>query len=43
MRRTNANFLKACEAEVPNFRLELNAKAYIVDDYVEEDYIEIRP
>ena len=40
---SNANFLKACEAEVPNFRLELNAKAYIVDDYVEEDYIEIRP
>ena len=40
---TNANFLKACEAEVPNFRLELNAKAYIVDDYVEDDYVEIRP
>jgi hypothetical protein len=40
---TNANFLKACEAEVPNFRLELNAKAYIVGDYVEEGYIEILP
>lgn len=40
---TNAKFLKECEAEVPNFRLELNAKAYLVDDYVEDDYIEIRP
>lgn len=40
---TNANFLKECEAEVPNFRLELNAKEYIVGDYVEVGYIEIRP
>ena len=39
----NANFLKDGEAEVPNFRLELNDSNYIVDDYVEEDYIEVRP
>ena len=40
---TNANFLIECEAEVPNYRLELNAKEYMVGDYVEADYIEIRP
>ena len=39
----NANFLKDGEAEVPNFRLELNDSNYMVDDYVEEDYIEVRP
>jgi len=37
---TNANFLKECEAEVPNYILELNEKLYLVDGYVEDDYIE---
>ena len=37
---TNANFLKACEAQVPNYRAELNAAEYVVDDYVEDDYVE---
>ena len=27
----------------PNFRLELNDSNYIVDDYVEEGYVEVRP
>jgi hypothetical protein len=36
----NANFLKACEAQVPSFRAELNAAEYMVDDYVEDDYVE---
>ena len=39
----NANFLKDGEAEVPNFRLELNDSNYIVDGYVEEGYVEVRP
>jgi len=38
----NANFLNACEAEIPNFRAELNAGEYIERDYVEDGYIEIR-
>ena len=38
----NANFLKDSEAQIPNFRLELNAFEYIVADYVEDGYIEIR-
>ena len=38
----NANFLKDGEAEVPNFRLELNDSNYIVDGYVEEGYVEVR-
>jgi hypothetical protein len=37
---TNANFLKACEAQVPNYRAELNAAEYMVDGYVEDDYVE---
>ena len=36
----NANFLKECEAQVPNYRLELNEKLYVDDDYVEADYVE---
>ena len=36
----NANFLKACEAQVPNYKAELNAAEYMVDDYVDEDYVE---
>ena len=40
---TNANFLKAKQAQVPNFRLELNDKKYMLDGYVEEDYIEELP
>ena len=36
----NANFLKDCEAQVPNYRLELNEKLYVADDYVEDDYVE---
>ena len=39
----NANFLKDGEAQVPNFRLELNDSNYVVDDYVEDGYIEVRP
>ena len=38
----NANFLKDSEAQIPNFRLELNAFEYIIGDYVEDGYIEIR-
>ena len=37
---TNANFLKECEAEVPNYILELNERLYLVDGYVEDGYIE---
>lgn len=37
---TNANFLKSCEAQVPNYRLELNEKLYMAADYVEDDYVE---
>lgn len=37
---TNANFLKDCEAQVPNYRLELNEKLYVALDYVEDDYVE---
>jgi len=37
---TNANFLKAKQAQVPNFRLELNEKNYFADDYVEDGYAE---
>ena len=40
---TNATFLKECEAQVPNYRLELNDKKFIVDDYVEIDYVEELP
>ena len=40
---TNANFLKACEAEVPNYKQELNEKNYVDADYVAEGYIEERP
>ena len=36
----NANFLKESEAQVPNYRLELNEKLYMVADYVEDDYVE---
>lgn len=36
----NAKFLKACEAQVPNYRLELNEKLYVALDYVEDDYVE---
>jgi hypothetical protein len=39
----NANFLKACEAEVPNYRLELNDRYFVQPGYVEEDYIEVLP
>jgi len=37
---TNANFLKACEAQVPNYKAELNQATYMADDYVDEDYVE---
>jgi hypothetical protein len=37
---TNANFLREKEAQVPNYRLELNEKLYMVADYVEDDYVE---
>jgi hypothetical protein len=37
---TNANFLNACQAEIPNFRAELNAGEYMVTDYVVDDYVE---
>ena len=37
---TNANFLKESEAQVPNYRLELNEKLYMDADYVEDDYVE---
>jgi hypothetical protein len=40
---TNANFLKACEAEVPNYKLELNDRYFVQSGYVEEDYIEVLP
>jgi len=40
---TNANFLKACEAQVPNYKAELNSKLFIQSGYVEEDYIEVLP
>ena len=36
----NAKFLKECEAQVPNYRLELNEKLYVVANYVEDDYVE---
>ena len=36
----NAQFLKDCEAIIPNYLVELSANAYILDDYVEEGYIE---
>lgn len=36
----NALFLKQGEAQVPNYKLELNQSQYIVDGYVEDDYIE---
>ena len=36
----NANFLNACQAEIPNFRAELNAGEYMVTDYVVDDYVE---
>jgi hypothetical protein len=36
----NALFLKQGEAQVPNYKLELNQAQYIVDGYVEDDYIE---
>jgi len=36
----NANFLKDCEAQVPNYRLELNEKLYMAEGYVEDDYVE---
>ena len=39
----NANFLKDGEAQVPNYRLELNDRKFVVDGYVEEGYIEVRP
>ena len=39
----NANFLKDGEAEIPNYRLELNDKNFVVEGYVEEGYIEVRP
>lgn len=38
----NANFLKACEAQVPNYRLELNDRNFVVDGYAEADYVEVR-
>jgi hypothetical protein len=37
---TNANFLKSCEAQVPNYKAELNQAQYMADDYVDEDYVE---
>jgi hypothetical protein len=36
----NANFLKASQAQVPNYRLELNEKNYFALDYVDPDYAE---
>ena len=36
----NAQFLKDCEAIIPNYLVELSADSYIVDDYVAEGYIE---
>lgn len=36
----NAQFLKDCEAIIPNYLVELSANAYIVDDYVDDGYIE---
>jgi len=32
--------LKACEAQVPNYKAELNQATYMADDYVDEDYVE---
>ena len=37
---TNAKFLKEQQAQVPNYRLELNEKLYMAADYVEDDYVE---
>ena len=37
---TNANFLKACQAQVPNYKAELNAAEYVEDNYVDDDYVE---
>tara|TARA_B100001057_G_scaffold243164_1_gene243514 strand:+ start:1 stop:1320 length:1320 start_codon:yes stop_codon:yes gene_type:complete len=37
---TNANFLKEKQAQVPNYRLELNEKNYFALDYVDPDYAE---
>ena len=36
----NANFLKAKEAFLPNWLVELNEAKYLVDDYVDDDYAE---
>jgi hypothetical protein len=36
----NAQFLKDCEAIIPNYLVELSANSYIVDGYVAEGYIE---
>ena len=40
---SNANFLKACEAEVPSYKAELDAKDYVAEGYVAEGYIEVKP
>ena len=39
----NANFLKACEAQVPNYRLELNDRYFVQPGYAAADYIEVLP
>ena len=36
----NAQFLKDCEAIIPNYLVELSADAYVADNYVETGYIE---
>jgi len=36
---TNANFLKACEAFVPNYLQEFQSPKYVVDEYVDEGYV----
>ena len=37
---TNANFLNASQAQVPNYRLELNEKNYFALEYVDAGYAE---
>ena len=38
----NALFIKSKEASVPNYLVELSASEFIVDNYIEDDYVEVR-